>query len=65
MSVGCRVSRGVAMMLTGFLPIFLVPVHAAPPAVLMRSVCRSGGGWCCPLSPVAMEGDRGPGTAVR
>ena len=43
------------MMLTGSLRTFLIPAHAAPPAVLMRAVCRSGGGWCCPLSPVAMD----------
>ena len=43
------------MMLSGSLQTVLIPAHAAPPAVLMRAVCRSGGGWCCPLSPVAMD----------
>jgi len=42
-------------MVTGSLRIVLIPAHAAPPAALARAVCRSGGGWCCPLSPVAMD----------
>ena len=36
---GCRVDRNIAEMVTRSVRIFLVSVHSAPPAVLVREVC--------------------------